>query len=41
VRIVEGGDHTFNVLREDRSAADQVVRETADWFLTHIGNSRK
>jgi len=36
VRIIDGGDHTFNVLREDRSAADQVVRETADWLALHI-----
>ncbi len=35
-QIVEHADHTFNVLAQDKSIAEKVVKDTADWIATYI-----
>lgn len=32
LRILEGADHIFNVLSEDKSLADKTINLTANWF---------
>ncbi|MDD3863164.1 MAG: alpha/beta fold hydrolase [Eubacteriales bacterium] len=41
VRIIDGADHTLNVLRKDHSTAVQVVIETADWLAVNIQGEKQ
>lgn len=34
---VEGGDHIYQVLTEDQTMSDKVIRVTADWFAMTLG----
>lgn len=35
--LVEGGDHIYQVLTEDQTMSDKVIRVTADWFAMTLG----
>lgn len=35
--LVEGGDHIYQVLTDDQTMADNVIRVTADWFAMTLG----
>jgi dienelactone hydrolase len=35
--IIPGGDHTFLVLTEDQTMAEEVIQRTADWFAQTLG----
>lgn len=35
-RIIDNANHTFNVLEKDKSTADKVVKDTADWIAINF-----
>lgn len=34
--LVDGADHIYNVLTEDQSNNDAVIKKTADWFVLSL-----